>query len=186
MYSSSKQKAYYLSTLNALILSIISVYLNIDFFYLTPISFFSQILCILHISYFTSFLFSDILLGLVFYKEHIGILTGYIHHFIYILINIYAIFTNNMFFYSLFFVSEIPTFILSIGQIHHKFRMNLTFGFTFFTTRILYHSFLIYTLFHKNSSYYVNQEYVVNVFIISSLVLVLHIYWFSKWVIKYL
>lgn len=185
----TKQKAYFLSTFNSLVLSLLGIYFNIQFFYNNVSVVFLYCLQLISIIFFTSYLCSDILVGLYFYKQHINFTTGYFHHFIYICINIYAVLSNNTFFYTLYFISEIPTFILSLGSVNPKFRMNKLFGFTFFITRILYHSFVI-SLYFLPSNFFpmtdmFNVESRKSVTIISTSILGLHCHWFIKWYAKY-
>lgn len=184
-----KQKAHYLSTLNAFVTSISGIYLNLDFFYSSTLSVYNQFIQIITISYFTSYLICDILFGIIFYKQQIQILTGYIHHAIYLFVSLYSIINENTLLYSLYFICEIPSFILFIGSLNSNLRMDKLFGFLFFITRIIYHSFLI-SLYYLPINYFpmiqfLNMESRNTITIISSLILGLHIHWFSKWVIKY-
>ena len=183
-----KQQSHYLSLLNAFITSISGIYLNFDFFHSSSISDSRQIIQILTISYFISYLVCDMTLGFVFYKKEIQILTGYIHHSLYIFISIYSIFSDNTLLYCLYFVSEIPTFLLSIGTINSKFRTNKIFGFLFFLTRIVYHSFLMSIYFLPDifpMAKFLNTERQYTLTILSLSILGLHCFWFYKWYTKY-
>lgn len=190
-YATTKQKAYYLSTLNSLVISLCSLYLNIQFFTSNDISYNSLIIQVLCISFFTSYLLCDILIGLFYYKQYIGILTGYIHHLIYICINILSIWLNSTLVYTLFLISEIPTIFLCIGNLNSKFRIDKLFGFLFFITRICYHIFLI-TLYYLPFDYFpmtkfFNQDSFSQKLTttLAMSILGLHLHWFSKWYTKY-
>jgi len=189
-FATTKQKAHILSCINSLIMSIYSIYINIKFFFNDFIAVGDTInIQILILSFFTSYLLCDISIGVFYYKQYLGILTGYIHHFLYICINIYAILSNNTLIYSLYFVSEIPTFILCIGNLISTLRMDKIFGFTFLFTRIIYHSFLILIYYipshiFPNSVYFSNDGLIITTFLASS-ILILHLHWFRNWFIKY-
>ena len=71
-------------------------------------------------------------------------------------------------------ISEIPTFLLSLGSFDSYFRNDSLFGITFFITRIIYHIILTW-IFRKHSS----------VLFISLSALGLHLYWFYTWFKKY-
>jgi hypothetical protein len=71
-------------------------------------------------------------------------------------------------------LSELPTFLLSIGSFDSSFRNDKLFGITFFITRIVYHIILT-IIFRKNNT----------MFYLSLAALSLHIYWFYGWFMKY-
>lgn len=188
-YDTRKQKAFYLSTLNSFVMSLSGIYFNFILFNFDSISLASQIIQILTISYFTSYLLCDLCIGVFYYNEYIQILTGYFHHSLYIFINIYAILTNNTFIYCLYMISEIPTFILSLGSLNNKLRMDKLFGFTFFILRIVYHSFIISLYFLPYHIFpitrFFNQDAKFLATVIGSGILGLHFHWFSNWYSKY-
>lgn len=187
--SSSKQKAFYLSTLNSFILSLSSLYFNFIFFNHDTLSLNTNIIQVLTMSFFTSYLICDLYLAIFNYKQHIDLLTGYIHHSFYIFITIYALLNNNTFLYCLYFISEIPTFILCLGNLSKSLRMDKIFGFLFFTIRIVYHSFLISLYFLPNDYFsmtrFLNPELKFITTFFATSILGLHFYWFSNWYNKY-
>ena len=163
---SLKQKSHVLSIKSSFILTIFSLYFNL-FSY-------NEFVGNMLIHFFSGYLLADLSVGIFKYPEYMQITTGYIHHSIYLFIN-YISFNNNLNnIYLLFFVSELPTLILSIGQFDSKLRNNNLFGITFFSTRIMYHMLLIYK--------YISLPYIS---IFGSLTLTVHCYWFKGWVIKY-
>ena len=166
-YLSRKQRSNILSIKSASILFIISLLLN---FFIN-----NEILSYTMVTFFSGYLLADLIIGQIEYKEYIDLFTGYIHHSIYIFINFLSIVTNLTSVYSLFFISELPTILLSIGRFNSTLRNDYVFGILFFTTRIVYHTFLIYnTLMYPIVSF------------IGILALCVHIYWFKGWYIKYI
>lgn len=176
-----KQLAYYTSTKVSFTLLIVGLISNIIFVHqgLNIDAYFeflqnqSDVIKIV-ILYFMSYLFFDITVGHIYYKKHIDLLSGYIHHVVYFFISMYALYTNNAPLYILYFIEELPTFILNIGSYNKKYKRNKTFGITFLLARILYHIFLVYHTYKIK---------IILPFAIMSLGL--HIYWWSNWLKKY-
>lgn len=178
-----KQKAYILSIKSSLTMFLIGLYMN--YFYLS--SGFSQerFFSILEekdtlhfgklvVLYFASYLLMDIYVGNLEYPEYMKSISGNIHHTIYIGINLLSLHTGLYPLYLLHMMSELPTFLLSIGSFDSKLRSDNLFGTTFFLTRILYHAILTY-IFRENRT----------VLGFSLAALGLHIYWFYGWFKKY-
>jgi hypothetical protein len=180
-----KQKAFILSIRTSLLLTLYNLYYTYIFIfkshsninnYLLKLNSHDQLLHKNVILFFTSYLIMDMTIGNIHYPEYMTSISGNIHHSVYIFINylIFKLGLQNI--YILFFLEELPTVLLSIGQYNQKYRHDYLFGSTFFKTRILYHIFLFYKTYgiSKLSSF------------LSFLVLLLHTYWFKTWVKKYL
>lgn len=178
-----KQKAYILSIKSSLTMFFIGVYLN--YYYFT--SGFSQdrFFTILEekdtlnfgklvVLYFASYLLMDIWVGNKEYPEYMKSLSGNIHHTIYIGINLVSLYTGLYPLYLLHMMSELPTFLLSIGSFDSNLRNDNLFGLTFFLTRIVYHAILTF-IFRENK--------IILGFALAALGL--HIYWFYGWYKKY-
>jgi len=129
---------------------------------------------ILVVLYFTGYLIMDVFIGRTEYPEYMKVLSGNFHHIVYSCVNIASLYFGVYPFYLLHMLSEIPTFILSLGSFDSKFRNDQLFGITFLCTRIIYHIILTY-IFRKHSI----------LFYVSLAALGLHIYWFSNWLKKY-
>ena len=179
----TKQKAYILSIKSSLTLVLIGIYFN--YFYFS--SGFSQekFFTILEekdtlnfgkllVLYFASYLLMDIYIGNQEYPEYMKTLSGNFHHTIYIGVNLISLYTGLYPLYLLHMMSELPTFIMSIGSFDSNFRNDNLFGATFFLTRILYH-FILTMIFRKNKL----------LLGLSLAALGLHIYWFYGWYKKY-
>ncbi|EPQ51645.1 hypothetical protein GLOTRDRAFT_96361 [Gloeophyllum trabeum ATCC 11539] len=92
---------------------------------------------------FQGYLISDISMGLIYYREQVGLLTGWVHHSLYILVVELAIRRSWAHIFCLCGIMELPTFVLSIASLNPVFRSNVTFALSFFATRILLHLVLI-------------------------------------------
>lgn len=175
-----KQKAYLLTIKNALIMFTVST-----IFLVTLMSnggnimdeYFDASLIGLRkmtILYFMAYLISDICIGAAEYNKYMMTLSGYPHHFIYLLICSYVLYSGDYTLFALFLVEELPTAILSMGSVVPELRSDALFGFTFALTRIIYHAFI---------SYYLRDN--IYLFCMSLAILGLHGYWFGAWLIKY-
>ena len=178
-----KQKAYIFSIKSSLTLFLAGIYYN--YYYFTSKFDESGFYSILEetnslnfgkliVIYFTAYLIMDLIIGLIEYPKEIGLLTGYIHHSVYIIINIISLYLGIYPIYLLNMLSELPTLLISIGIFDSTFRNDTLFGMSFFTTRLFYHGILTYTFRHNYIFFY-----------ISLATLGLHGYWFYNWWNKY-
>lgn len=178
-----KQKAYILSIKSSLSMFLIGLYFNYHYFTskCNETLFFENLeskggmnFGKVIVLYFTAYLIMDLYLGHYDYRKYMDNLSGYFHHVIYSLINALSLYIGVFPVYMLHMLSELPTFIMSIGQFDPKFRNDNLFGATFFITRILYHIFLTWTF---------RNNYMILTLSLASLGL--HIYWFKGWFTKY-
>eukprot|EP00916_Digyalum_oweni_P007264 GHVL01012282.1.p1 GENE.GHVL01012282.1~~GHVL01012282.1.p1 ORF type:complete len:292 (+),score=71.24 GHVL01012282.1:92-877(+) len=136
----------------------------------------SRLTCIV----FVSHCHMDILLGLKYYNKYIDILSGYIHHIIYTIIIYYALYYRCCLIFSLFALEEIPTVLLSIGNIHKPYRQDLVFGIIFLLLRIIYHIFICILVYISNPII----KYELYILIFGTLTM--HIHWWTNWLTKYI
>lgn len=178
-----KQKAYILSIKSSLTLVLIGIYFNYYYFScgFSQEKFFTILqqndtlnFGKLVVLYFASFLLMDIYIGNQEYPEYMKTLSGNFHHAIYICVNLISLYTGLYPLYLLHMMSELPTFIMSIGSFDSNLRNDNLFGLTFFSTRILYH-FILTMIFRQNKL----------LFGLSLAALGLHVYWFYGWYKKY-
>ena len=129
---------------------------------------------------------TDLLYGLIFYREQLGILTTYFHHTMYTWLMYFAITGNGLFmttpgpFTTAFMFStleEIPTFLLALGSIFPGCRTDMGFGVTFFVFRILYHSCLLFHVIYTGG-----YSPVIGLLVLT---LCMHLNWFTTWAMKY-
>lgn len=178
-----KQRAYILSIKSSLSMFLIGVYFN--YHYITSncneAEFFTNLQLKggmdfgkIIVLYFTAYLIMDLYIGHYDYRKYMGTLSGYFHHTIYSFVSVLSLYIGVFPVYFLHMMSELPTFLMAIGQFDTKFRNDNLFGLTFFLTRILYHIYLTWT-FRQN-----------NIILgLSLTALSLHIYWFYGWFKKY-
>jgi len=173
-----KQRAHILSIKASLTLFLISCYFNYKFIlnnnYTSSLT--SDDNYILHLStlQIISYFISDTTIGFFKYHKYMCTLAGYTHHIIYTFISILAIKLNCTNYYLLYMIEELPTIFLSTGNYDEFLRNNNLFGLTFFSTRILYHIYLTWTLRH-------NYMFLI----LGGLSLALHSFWFKNWFKKY-
>ena len=178
-----KQRAYILSIKSSLSMVLIGIYFNYHYFtskcnetlFFENLESkggmdFGKVIAL----YFTAYLIMDLYIGHYDYRKYMGSLSGYFHHTVYSIINILALYTGIFHVYFLHMLSELPTFLMAIGQFDPKYRNDNLFGLTFFLTRILYHIFLTWTFRHNTL-----------ILSLSLAALGLHIYWFKGWFTKY-
>lgn len=124
----------------------------------------------------------DLVFGLLCYPKYVQLLTGYIHHTIFIWIMIASTTGNGGFVavekfapaFLMMTVEELPTFLLALGSVFKSYRTDYGFGGTFFILRIVYHGFMMYNAF-------VWEAQTVVVFLYG-LTLTMHLNWFYGWV----
>jgi hypothetical protein len=126
----------------------------------------------------TSYFFTDLILGIQYYPYILqkNILTFAIHHNIYICALLYGNYVNKLQYAMVFLPLEIPTVLLSLGYIYEDQKYPTLFGILFFIFRILYNSMIILKMRGLHH----------DIYMFSILTLSAHIYWFSKYVKKYI
>lgn len=94
-------------------------------------------------AFFMSFLVVDLVIGVVFYRSKIELLTGWIHHITYLCLLTWSIrnqFTSG---FVMMCTLELPTFILALGSVRSQLRRDYIFAATFLATRIFFHAYAI-------------------------------------------
>jgi len=178
-----KQKAYILSIKSSFIMCLVGFYFN--YYYLlnglNQEQFFINLdeNNLLHfgklaIIYFEAYLFMDLYIGNREYTQYMQSLSGNFHHTVYIGVNLLSLYTGLYPLYLLHMMSELPTFLMSIGAFDISLRNDNLFGVSFFLTRIVYH-FILVIIFRQDKL----------LFVLGGLTLGLHLYWFYGWSKKY-
>jgi len=127
---------------------------------------------VLLILFFAVYLVLDLVVGSLCYREQITVLSGWVHHTVYLGVAHWALNNNATALLSAFFVSEIPTVIMALGQLNAALRNDLAFGASYFVTRLVYHGYLLALwLAHWARGWSVVAG-----------TLALHVYWFYSWV----
>ncbi|KAJ1679405.1 hypothetical protein EV182_002118 [Spiromyces aspiralis] len=89
--------------------------------------------------FFASYLAWDLILGMIYYRARIQVLTGYIHHTAYLALVVRAAMLNYTAVFMMFCVMEVPTIILAFGHMQPQWRRDDLFSGVFFVTRIVLH-----------------------------------------------
>ena len=128
----------------------------------------------------------DLALGWVYYREHLYLLTTWVHHFVYIWLTVMVV-TGNGYVATLpspytpafvcAMIEEFPTFILAMGTIFPQYRQDFTFGISFGLTRIVFHAYLLIYMMRAELPMIIIMCYVNP--------LLLHLSWFYGWVSTY-
>ncbi|KZT25534.1 hypothetical protein NEOLEDRAFT_1114341 [Neolentinus lepideus HHB14362 ss-1] len=135
-----------------------------------------------HLAYITTrifqgYLIADISMGLLYYREQVGLLTGWVHHSLYILVVEMAIRRSWAHIFCFCGIMELPTFLLSIASLNPVFRSNISFAVAFFATRILLHVVLIVSYFLPSNRLSATQGSFVPAAVLS-LIFPMHAMWF--------
>lgn len=160
----TKQKAYILSIRTSYTLSVAGLLHNID--YITNATPKTNSDSMLHLA---AYLVSDSVIGFYHYHDYLKSLSGYPHHIIYSVLIFISFIQGINTQFSLFLIEEFPTLLLSLGAFEPAFKNYRVFGAAFLSTRILFHSFLLYIFFHTSA--------LISVF--GTLSLALHTFWFA-------
>ncbi|KAI9008993.1 hypothetical protein CLU79DRAFT_775580 [Phycomyces nitens] len=95
-------------------------------------------------TFFLTFLTLDLVIGSVFYRSKIELLTGWIHHIVYFGTLLWVIQHKYCSVFITMCVLEAPTFLLALGSINKRLRHDYLFAAAFVTSRILFHAYMIY------------------------------------------
>lgn len=127
--------------------------------------------------FFTASNVMDLFIGKQEYPKHLDPFSTIFHHIFYIGFMIALLSHHYSTGFLLCFFMEIPTFILAIGTVYKGFRSDMLFGISFLITRVAYNAYLAYQLYKISPSGVIWKVCVC--------VLVMHLYWFKKWVYVY-
>jgi hypothetical protein len=127
-------------------------------------------------TFFGTFCCLDILYGLIFYPKQIDVLTGWVHHSVYLWLMYFLHSHHIQGGFSLFLIEELPTFLLALGNVSREWRTNFFFGASFFVTRLVWHGFLLVKFLAAR------QQVEQHLWPLVLLTLLLHLYWFYGYV----
>lgn len=94
-------------------------------------------------TFFMTFLVMDLAIGVVFYRNKIELLTGWIHHITYLGTLTWAIYNQYTAIFIMMCLLELPTFLLALGSVRSQLRRDYLFASAFLMTRILFHAYAI-------------------------------------------
>ncbi|CAE6465998.1 hypothetical protein ACGC1H_006146 [Rhizoctonia solani] len=92
---------------------------------------------------FQGYLISDLLVGSIFYRQHITLATGWAHHTLYLALIQYITSVGWSNIFCLALIMEIPTTLLALGSLNPRWRNDYLFAGAFFSMRISFHVALI-------------------------------------------
>lgn len=131
--------------------------------------------------FFMSYLICDLVIGAIYYRSSIGLLTGWIHHIAYIALLAHLSARNLSPIFHLFSVLEFPTLVLSLGNLDKRNRHDILFGTSYFFTRLVFHGFLI---FQMAVAHFTSVPQLSHAYIYPLLVLPVHVHWMRGWVVQ--
>ncbi|WWC69267.1 uncharacterized protein I206_103205 [Kwoniella pini CBS 10737] len=123
------------------------------------------------------FAFTQLTIGYLKYRSQVGLLTGWIHHTVYIGLMFYLARTNTAPIFLTGAVMELPTFDLGLSNLFPSVRNDLRFLSSFFVFRILYHVYLLIDVARLYSRSYMGDSWVPTIML--GLALLMHISWFK-------
>jgi len=127
--------------------------------------------------FFQAYLTADLMTGAVYYPAQVGLLTGWIHHVVYIFIVEAAIRCSWTHIFCLCASMELPTFVLAITTLYPRLRSNILFAVTFFATRIMLHLILCVSyLLPNNRAHATKGSFVPSILL--ACIFPLHALWF--------
>jgi hypothetical protein len=119
----------------------------------------------------------DLVFGYFYYRQELQLLSGWIHHILYIAYFSFARahgFSNGAAF---LFYNEIPTVVLALGTIHPSLRSDWLFGVTFLLCRIVALAMTLRVYYRE----FTTAPDVTHMLIPGYTIFVLHCYWFLCW-----
>ncbi|KAJ6586693.1 hypothetical protein B0H10DRAFT_2335008 [Mycena sp. CBHHK59/15] len=93
--------------------------------------------------FFQAYLVADLTVGGLCYPSQIGLLTGWVHHVVYIGVTEVAIRSSWAHIFCLCASMELPTLLLGVGTLIPRLRYNTLFAASFLATRIILHLVLL-------------------------------------------
>ncbi|KAJ1625280.1 hypothetical protein T492DRAFT_1041003 [Pavlovales sp. CCMP2436] len=129
-------------------------------------------------TFFATFCLLDLVYGKLFYPKQIDLLTGWVHHIVYMWLMYHIHVTHTQGSFALFLIEELPTFLLALGNVSRKLRTNLLFGAAFFATRIAWHSFMLHHFWAAR------KAIVAPLWPFIALTLVLHLHWLYGYLLQ--
>lgn len=124
----------------------------------------------------------NLLLGFIFYRDRLNILSSLVYSPMFCFIAFYAITGNFLgeeftpFSQGLMWmmIEELPTFVLALGSVFPALRTDKLFGVSFFILRIVFHGYSTSLAILSNTD--------TPVCVLMCIFMVLHVIWFQRWV----
>ncbi|KAI9251976.1 hypothetical protein BY458DRAFT_523506 [Sporodiniella umbellata] len=127
----NKQVSWILTLLSSLVCTVISIPCFIVFWRSGWNMAMLSIDSSLHIGlvcFFITYLVLDLSFGLVYYRQRITVLTGWIHHPLYIVVLFWLLKSRSSSFFSTACLLEVPTLLLALGSFRNRWRCDFLFA----------------------------------------------------------
>ncbi|OCF45396.1 hypothetical protein I317_00641 [Kwoniella heveanensis CBS 569] len=134
--------------------------------------------------FFGTYLFSDLLIGNVKYPSQVGLLTGWIHHTVYIGLMVHLLNSRLSPVFLIGCIMELPTFDLAISNLFPSCRHDLRFLSSFFIFRIAFHAILLVDCLRPSSRAVMGGSWVPGVSL--AMAGLLHVLWFKGGLVGYI
>ncbi|KIJ16003.1 hypothetical protein PAXINDRAFT_168656, partial [Paxillus involutus ATCC 200175] len=177
--TTTKQRAWILTTLSSAVMSVCSLPLFFEYTWasgdlknLSTSTIYTESVA----RFFQAYLIADLTIGVLYYRSKLNLLTGWIHHTIYVFIVEYALQMTWSHIFCLCAIMEIPTFILALASVNARLRSDVLFAVCFFITRIALHAVLAASLIVQRKDVVGGSIYPG---IIMACIFPLHAHWFS-------
>ncbi|WVR05386.1 hypothetical protein IAU60_002400 [Kwoniella sp. DSM 27419] len=195
-FSTDRKRAYVLSTISSCVMTITSVpfflhYLSYGFKntfeaaqkgWMRELGEFGVVFFGTYL--FVTLLTADLAIGYAKYRSQIGMLTGWVHHVVYIGLMVLLYNTRLSPVFLVGCIMELPTFDLAISNLFPATRNDLRFLVSFFTFRIAFHAMLWLDALRPSSRAVADASWIPSVML--GLAGVLHVMWFKGGVLGYL
>ncbi|WWC89754.1 uncharacterized protein L201_004680 [Kwoniella dendrophila CBS 6074] len=190
-FESERKKAYILSSISSCVMTLSSIPFFLSYliygleetFHQGQLDYLGQLgeFCTI---FFGVYLFADLSIGYVKYRSQVGLLTGWIHHTVYIGLMFYTINAGITPIFLTGAIMELPTFDLAISNLFPAVRNDFRFLSSFFIFRILYHTIYLIDCARPSSRAYMGNTWIPTIML--SLALLMHISWFKGGIMGYL
>ncbi|KAJ1546459.1 hypothetical protein HK405_007080 [Cladochytrium tenue] len=180
--TTDRQRAWVLTLLSALVLSLGGTPILVDFLRLPPGASIADLPSLASpratalAAFFLAYLLVDSAVGCTQYPRQFGWISGVLHHTGYATCVLFLLTrAQHGSFLGFAALLETSTVPLALGHIHHSLRRDLVFGIMFLFTRVLTNAAVAayaFSLYFPKSAYW----------IVPALPLPLHIHWFIAWV----
>lgn len=161
-HEQERKRSWVITTFSAFCSSIISVpfvfdlfWCNLDWTKVTP---HHELISNPLSMFFLAYLVSDLLTGLLCYRKHVNMSSGWVHHTIYAMCTVYWVHENFSHAFATALIMEIPTWVMGLGALNPRLRSYWAFTISFLITRIVLHLVLLYSTILPTGRY-VNKDH---------------------------
>lgn len=193
LFNNNKNKAWILTTLSSTTMTFGALPLMFQFFFIenVPISqssFTDSPYVTVLSAFFITYVFFDLVMGHIFYRDQMNIDSGYVHHTIYTILVFLLIQWRLSSAFVICGIMELPTMLMAFATLNKRLRHDNLFGGSFFATRILFHLYMIYHMYVAYPQFTFSDFLSLSVrrgscsFFVPLAVLPLHIMWFRGWI----